>query len=117
MTGKEFAERIDFCLKQRNQSRKALTQDLGLASSTMSSWSASRQAIPRADVVEQIANYFGVSTDWLISGKTEGGISDEELELVHKFRGLKPGNKNAVSVFISALYIQDRTESENNRIG
>ena len=69
MTGKEFAERIDFILSKRNQSRKAITADLGISSSTMSSWAAGRGSIPNANVVAQIADYLGVSTDWLITGK------------------------------------------------
>ena len=68
MTGKEFAERIDFCLNKQNQTRKAITADLGI-SSTMSSWAAGRGSIPNANVVAQIAEYLGVSTDWLITGK------------------------------------------------
>lgn len=47
------------------------------------------------------------------SGLKRTAFADEELELVRKFRGLKPGNKNAVSVFISALYVQDRAENAN----
>ena len=108
MTGKEFANRIDFCLKQRKQTRKALTKDLGLASSTMSGWSASKQTIPRADVVELIANYFDVTTDWLISGKTENGTSEEELEFIRKMRQLTPGNRNAVKSLLESLYQQEQ---------
>lgn len=69
MTGKEFAERVDFCLNKRNQTRKALTADLGISSSTMSSWAAGRGSIPNANVVAQIAEYLDVTTDWLITGK------------------------------------------------
>lgn len=69
MTGKEFTERIDLCLRERNQTRKAITADLGISSSTMSSWAAGRGSIPNANVVAQIAEYLDVSTDWLITGK------------------------------------------------
>lgn len=112
MTGKEFANRIDFCLKQRKQTRKALTKDLGLASSTMSGWSASKQTIPRADVVELIANYFDVTTDWLISGKTEGGMSEDEMELVRKFRMLPPEQKSIVETLVNAMTEQNQEDTE-----
>ncbi len=69
MTGKEFAERIDLCLNKRNQTRKALTADLGISSSTMSSWAAGRGSIPNANIVAQIAEYLNVPIDWLITGK------------------------------------------------
>lgn len=37
MTGKEFASRIDFILGKRNQSRKAITTDLGISSASCNS--------------------------------------------------------------------------------
>ena len=35
----------------------------------MSSWAAGRGSIPNANVAAQIAEYLGVSLDWLITGK------------------------------------------------
>lgn len=84
MTGKEFTERIDFCLKKRNQTRKALAVDLGISSSTISSWAAGRGSIPNANIVAQIADYLNVSNDWLITGNDfvqKQNLSPEILEL------------------------------------
>lgn len=88
MTGKEFAERIDFLLKKRKQSRKALTTDLHISSSTMSSWAAGRGSIPNANVVAQIAKYLNVSTDWLITGqeKKEEKLSADERNMLEAYR-------------------------------
>ena len=88
MTGKEFAERIDFVLSKRNQSRKAITTDLHISSSTMSSWAAGRGSIPNANVVAQIAEYLNVSTDWLITGQehTSFECTEWERELLRNVR-------------------------------
>lgn len=110
MTGKEFSDRIDLCLSKRNQTRKVLTQDLGIPSSTMSGWSASKQTIPRADMVEQIANYLGVSTDWLITGRNPEGITDEEAELLRRYRTLDARDKSVVTVLLNALASKEKTD-------
>lgn len=105
MTGKEFAERVDYLLKQRNQTRKAITNDLGISSSTMSSWAAGRGSIPNANVVAQIAEYLNTSTDWLISGKEKqvAGLSAEEQSIIDKYRTLKRENQITVIDFINSL--------------
>ena len=80
MTGKEFAERVDMSLKKRSQTRKALTTDLGISSSTMSSWAAGRGSIPNANVVEQIAKYLNVSLDWLITGEEKKSFQPPQMQ-------------------------------------
>lgn len=96
MTGKEFIDRVDFLLKKQNQTRKLLTQELGIASSTMANWST-QNTTPNANVVEQIANYFNVSTDWLITGKEFNfEITPEEKEILSIFNSL-PEEKKALA--------------------
>lgn len=107
MTGKEFCNRIDFCLAQKKLTRTALTKALGIASSTMSGWSASKQTIPKADVVEKIANFLEVSTDFLITGKDKSGMGMEEIDFISKLRFLSKENKNAVLTLLDSLYQQE----------
>lgn len=114
MTGKDFSTRIDFLLKQKNQSRKILTEELGIASSTMSSWSASKQAVPRADVVEKIADYFNVSIDWLVTGKEKDGLTHEEADFIYKLRQLPEKDKNTVTGLLEMLYKQEEIELSKN---
>lgn len=98
MTGKEFAERIDFILKRRNQTRKAITTDLNISSSTMSSWAAGRGSIPNANIVAQIADYLNVTTDWLITGKEPEDFecSKEEKELLSSLRLLDERDRQEI---------------------
>lgn len=98
MTGKEFTERIDSVLHGRNQTRKAITQDLGISSSTMSSWAAGRGSIPNVGVVAKIAEYLEVSIDWLVTGKefkTELPPRDD-LELARRIAALPPEYRELV---------------------
>lgn len=76
-SGKQITERIDeLCAKQKI-SRIKLTEDLQL-DVNMSNWK-SRDTVPRADTAIQIARYFGVSVEYLITGE------DTKNE---KFRGI-----------------------------
>lgn len=111
----EFSDRLNKKIKESGLKRTAFADEVGIKNQSITDWEK-RGTIPAGDVCLRMADFLDVPVGWLISGKAESGINDEELELIRKFRGLKPGNKNAVSVFISALYVQDRAESVNNRI-
>lgn len=67
VTGKEIVDRIDFLCAGQCINRKQLALKIGIGSSTISTW-AFRNSIPGADVALEIANYFGVSVEWLITG-------------------------------------------------
>ena len=89
MTGKEFSERVDYALAKRNLTRKAIKTDLGISSSTFSSWAAGRGSVPNANVVATLAVYLNVSTDWLIFGKErDNDIPAEVLALAEDINRL-----------------------------
>lgn len=69
MTGEEFMGRVMYLLEKQGKTRKDLTRDLGISSSTMSSWSTGRGSVPNANVVAKIADYLNVSTDLLITAR------------------------------------------------
>ena len=96
MTGKEFTERIDSILHSRNQSRKSITQDLGISSSTMSSWAAGRGSIPNVNIAYSIAQYLNVSIEWLITGHDPDGLTESDRELLNMYHLLDERDKEDV---------------------
>ena len=112
MTGKDFSKRLDICLRNINQTRKSLTMDLGISSSTMSSWSASKGSIPKADVVEKIAKYLNVSTDWLITGEDPQGLTEEERRLVDDWRELGADARKAVRAVLDTFVAESFEEKK-----
>ena len=67
-----------------------MCKDLGLALSTMTDLKKGRKKGFSAEIAAKIANYFGVSVDYLLgkidikkapSAKDEGQISDEDLKI------------------------------------
>lgn len=98
----EFVDRIDLKLKEKNLKRVAMCEDIGIDTSIMTAWNK-RGTIPSAEVVLKIANYLDVSMEWLITGKEADGLSEEEADLVRKYRTLDARDRNAVAVLLNAL--------------
>ena len=70
----EFYDRVVELCKNRGISPAALARDIGLSNSATTYWK--RGSIPKSDTLEKIADYFGVSVDYLL-GKafTQDGVS------------------------------------------
>lgn len=66
-TGKDIVSRIDYLCAGQSIKRKQLADALGIGVSTIATW-AIRNTIPSADIALEIADYFGVSVEWLITG-------------------------------------------------
>lgn len=61
-----FAERLKALRKERGLTQDALAQILGISRSAVSCYEASRQNIPDPAILGKLADYFGVSIDYLL---------------------------------------------------
>lgn len=61
--------RIDTLLKERRLTQKDLSEYLGLSSVQIYANWKQRDTMPAADVAVKIAEYFGTSVEYLITGK------------------------------------------------
>lgn len=61
----------NYCLLCSNvgKSPTSVVVELGLAKSNVSNWKNGR--LPKADVLQKVADYFGVTTDYLLNGDKE----------------------------------------------
>lgn len=75
-------ERIVNLCKERDITVSKLENDLGFAGGYISKLNKST---PNTDKINQIANYFSVSLDYLVNGKEET-YTDESAHLVAKIR-------------------------------
>lgn len=92
--GKDIVFRIDSVLKKRNLKRKAVADAVGISLQPFTSW-ANRGSIPGADIAYHIAEYLGVSVDWLLTGierkaETPSLPPPEILELAEDIYRLPP---------------------------
>lgn len=90
----DFTDRIDILLEQTHQRRADLCRGTDIPDSTIRNWI--RGKIPSIDNVVKVAEYFGCSVEWLVTGKTTDNqepikpnpLSNEEEDLVSYYRML-----------------------------
>ena len=71
-----FMDRVESILKEKRLTQKELAEDLGLRRPTLSDWKKNG-AVPAGDICIRIADYLGVSVEWLVTGK-EAALSSED---------------------------------------
>lgn len=85
--GHDLVARIDGRLKEKNLKRKALAEACGFNVANITKWDK-YSSLPLADTALDIANYFGVSVEWLLTGREREGLTEEERRLVDMWRQL-----------------------------
>ena len=113
----------DLC-KERNIAIAKLEKDCGFSNGYLNPKKMSNISYDRAVV---IADYLGVSTEYLLTGeeskntpaeagkRVDGGLnlSDREIYLIHLFRKLDERNQSATFSFINSLYETQPGEKAN----
>ena len=97
-----MVSRIDDKLKKKGMSRKALSE-LGITPSNLSHWIKGQE--PSSFALARIADFLGVSLEWLLFGKEEkqDELTKEERELVEAYRHLSTQSKVVVSFIAKGL--------------
>lgn len=96
-----FISQIETLLKENGISKKKMLADLGLSINSFTNWSK-RGTIPSAKVLDEIANYFGVSVDYLLE-KSSDTNSPEDAHLISLMKTLTAEEKSALENFINYL--------------
>lgn len=109
----EIIERIYQLLDEKNKRANVLCEKLGVRTSTMSTWKA-RSNDPPAKQMKTIADFFGVSLDYLLTGQeapVRKTTTQEEDVLLDLFRSLPEPKKYE---FIGELkgFLKAYTESQ-----
>lgn len=99
-----FMDRVESLLKEKRLTQKELAEDLGLRRPTLSDWKKNG-SVPAGDICLKIADYLGVSMEWLLTGK-ESSLSTEERRLLKQWAILSPDQKDTVCTLL------DKWESE-----
>lgn len=121
-----FYENVSALCKARGTTITKMSEEIGLSNAAASSWK--KGSIPRSTTVQKIADYFCVSTDYLLRGEASVAVSgvrdsvvlqnntgnntvingskaenltEQEQEALRLFRGLDMRKKTAV---LSYLY-------------
>ena len=81
-------DRVQELCDSKGISIYALEKELGLGQHTIRKWD---KAKPNSDKLEMVASYFGVSTDYLLTGNTEDP-DDETIRIAEELRR-SPGRR------------------------
>ncbi len=97
----EFMERLDDLCKQKGISKRKLEQDAGLGIGSTSKWKTFR---PNQASLKKVADFFGVSVDYLL-GDSDEPISEEMIQNLKRQRESKyvDGLKESTSIQIPVL--------------
>ena len=113
--GLQIVKRITQVCDEKRIVRKSVSEALGLPDNCFSNWSA-RGTVPAGDICLRIADYLGVSVEWLITGKEkeENGLSLEERHLLTLWAHLTSEQKDTISTLLEkweADYVQAKKEN------
>ena len=92
----------DLCSK-KGESPNQVAKNLSIASGTVSEWKKGRA--PQNAKLKKIADYFGVTVDYLVSGedKTESPLSDTEKRCVELLKKIPQHSQETALRILEAL--------------
>lgn len=110
----EFSSRIRELRSYNSVTQSELAKFLNTKRSTISNWE-SRGNEPTADYIIKIADYFGVSADYLLGRENDEGniitvspsLTDEEQRLVDYYRALPPELRAGVMSYTRTFFELD----------
>lgn len=115
----EISARIDNKLLEQSKKRADLVRATGISEGTVRGWI--KGAIPNAEAAYKVAQYLGVTVEWLVTGidnKSENQnlkmYSKQERELIEIFRHLDDRDKNAVLTLAQSLESQYSSTTKTN---
>ena len=110
----KFIERVDDLLKDKGISANRMSKALGLGNAAYSNWKA-REVLPNGETLKKLAEYFGVSMDYL-TGRTDIPTPVNELAAaqIHdggRYSDLTPEQIEKIKSYEAFL----RAEAENEK--
>lgn len=90
-------------LKEKGITGKELATNTNISQSLISDYKNGKVE-PSMTNIHKIANYLDISCDYLITGKEEQHLNQEEKLLVKYYRHITPEQKKAVMITAEQLY-------------
>ena len=94
-----ISQRVFYLLSKQGKKQNELAEYAGISTSTISAWNK-RGTNPAADTISTIADFFEVSTDYLLTGEEKrssaSNLNDDEQELLTYYNKLPDIDKGRV---------------------
>mgnify|MGYP002621953246 CR=1 FL=1 len=120
LEGMSFSNRLKDLRMARQISQKDFAKRLGVSQQTVASWEVGRTE-PANDSLKDIADYFNVSTDYLLGRDNfnqNTSLSNEEKNLLRGFDSLTADGKNLLIGIVNSLIVSHsrKNPDKNSRI-
>lgn len=105
-----MVDRIEDLCRKKGMSFRKVEQSLGFSNGILRSW---EKKMPSADKLAAVAEYFGVSMEYLLTGKEtapaheEPELSEDEVILLSAYRALPETEKRSVLLLLQRAAGQD----------
>ena len=126
-------EILEKLLEEHNMSAYRLSKETGVTTATLTSWKQGKY-VPKQDKLQKIADYFGVTVTYLMTGKNEPEKKEPQLkprdereieniisntEQLLKQPGLmfdgKPASQEAIDSVLSAMHVGMELAKKKNK--
>lgn len=100
-------DRIVGLMQSKDITAKQLTKDLEMSVTAVSDWKK-HKVEPSIDALVKISNYFHVSLDYLVFGKTGDTtvtdlLTEDEMDMLTKYRTLSVQQKIKVNAYVDGI--------------
>lgn len=93
-------ERIKKLRKDRKLTQIEFAKKIGIAQSSLSE--IEKGTIPSAEILIKICSIFGIDGNWLLTGVESDYLSDEEKELIKRYRTLSEREKGRIDEILGS---------------
>lgn len=111
-----FSENVEKLLNEQKISQKKLCDNLGINKSAVNHWKGG--AMPSVDIGVKVAQFFGVSVEWLVTGRdaVSETFSKEEVEVVRRWRTIKDDDRQTVALLLDTFYAKSQAAVEKKEV-
>ena len=97
-----FRENLKSLMDSRGKTRTEISEEMNMTKATLSRYVTGAR-IPELKYVIAFAEYFGVSTDWLlgIEGGKKYGESEDAIAMYNTFKKAMPVDQQAIKLILS----------------
>lgn len=108
-----FGQRVLDLLYEHDISQKQLAMELNIATTTLNGYVNNRRE-PDYKILKQIANYFHVSTDYLLGNSPDNSaeipsltLTNHEVQILHLYRKLNSEQTEIIDGILKMMYKQN----------
>lgn len=111
----EFGNRFTNLMIDKKISNNYITEQAGISKNNVGNYKNGQ--IPNATILYKLSQIFGVTMEYLLTGKESGDLTEEEQRLVDTFRGCNPTGRSLIQEHAESIRKTLPAEPEDQNAG